>query len=174
MTTTKTSLLLATLLACTLSAAPAMAAKPAQKQNSIHVDAGNFLKTFEFVTSTDYDKTRASLYTSGLTANINALTLDITSLAGVDLLSPHIAGMNKSGNLTATFADKANLLDLAANTHYRAVITGHAQPGGGTLTLGGTYLTQITPVPEPESYAMLIAGLGLMGFVVSRRRNEKF
>jgi hypothetical protein len=28
----------------------------------------------------------------------------------------------------------------------------------------------ITPVPEPEAYAMLAAGLGLMGFVARRRR----
>lgn len=28
----------------------------------------------------------------------------------------------------------------------------------------------ISPVPEPETYAMLLAGLGLMGFVARRRR----
>lgn len=26
------------------------------------------------------------------------------------------------------------------------------------------------PVPEPESYAMLLAGLGLMGFMVRRKK----
>ena len=31
-------------------------------------------------------------------------------------------------------------------------------------------IESITPVPEPESYAMLIAGLALMGFVVRRRQ----
>ena len=30
--------------------------------------------------------------------------------------------------------------------------------------------TAITPVPEPESYAMLLAGLGLMGFMSRRRK----
>lgn len=29
----------------------------------------------------------------------------------------------------------------------------------------------ITPVPEPETYAMLLAGLGLMGFVARRRKS---
>lgn len=31
---------------------------------------------------------------------------------------------------------------------------------------------QAMPVPEPESYAMLLAGLGLMGFVARRRANK--
>ncbi|MDP3818118.1 MAG: PEP-CTERM sorting domain-containing protein [Methylotenera sp.] len=30
----------------------------------------------------------------------------------------------------------------------------------------------VTAVPEPESYAMLLAGLGLMGFIARRRRNN--
>jgi hypothetical protein len=29
----------------------------------------------------------------------------------------------------------------------------------------------VTPVPEPESYAMLLAGLGLVGFMTRRRKN---
>jgi hypothetical protein len=34
----------------------------------------------------------------------------------------------------------------------------------------GTLLSQTVPVPEPETYAMMLAGLGLMGFVARRRR----
>ncbi|UJP05228.1 MAG: FxDxF family PEP-CTERM protein [Nitrosomonas sp.] len=38
-------------------------------------------------------------------------------------------------------------------------------------TLGGSYLlsSSITLVPEPETYAMLLAGLGLIGFSLRRR-----
>lgn len=39
-------------------------------------------------------------------------------------------------------------------------------------TSGNDVLVQITAVPEPESYAMFLAGLGLMG-VFARRRKEK-
>lgn len=36
----------------------------------------------------------------------------------------------------------------------------------------GSYAVTLAPVPEPESYAMLLAGLGLLG-VVARRRKSK-
>lgn len=44
---------------------------------------------------------------------------------------------------------------------------------------GGTYVTSATtgffamavaPIPEPETYAMLLAGLGLVGFIARRRK----
>ena len=42
---------------------------------------------------------------------------------------------------------------------------------GATASFGYTY-TFATPVPEPETYAMLLAGLGLMGFVARRRQRK--
>ena len=42
---------------------------------------------------------------------------------------------------------------------------------GKAVTFGYSY-SFATPVPEPQTYAMLLAGLGLMGFVVSRRRKN--
>jgi hypothetical protein len=36
----------------------------------------------------------------------------------------------------------------------------------------GTFLVVTTPVPEPESYAMLLAGLGLIGCVARRRQKR--
>jgi hypothetical protein len=36
-----------------------------------------------------------------------------------------------------------------------------------------TTLYSITPVPEPETYAMLIAGLGLVGLGAKRRKNKR-
>jgi hypothetical protein len=36
----------------------------------------------------------------------------------------------------------------------------------------GSILVNVTAVPEPETYAMLLAGLGLIGFMSRRRRNN--
>ena len=40
---------------------------------------------------------------------------------------------------------------------------------GQTVQVGYSYTFATTPVPEPESYAMFLAGLGLMGFMARRR-----
>lgn len=44
--------------------------------------------------------------------------------------------------------------------------------GKWSVDLASNTLTFANPVPEPETLAMLLAGLGLMGAVVRRRRNE--
>jgi hypothetical protein len=40
-------------------------------------------------------------------------------------------------------------------------------------TAGAIYSGALAAIPEPETYAMLLAGLGLMGAVVRRRSNRK-
>jgi hypothetical protein len=42
----------------------------------------------------------------------------------------------------------------------------------GLWTLQGDTLSYINPVPEAETYAMLLAGLGLMGAIIRRRRKS--
>jgi hypothetical protein len=36
-----------------------------------------------------------------------------------------------------------------------------------------TRMTSVSPVPEPETYAMMLAGLGLIGFVARNRKRTK-
>jgi len=47
--------------------------------------------------------------------------------------------------------------------------------GTGNGLFGGQYVFAVTtlPVPEPESYAMLLAGLGVMGAIAVRRKKSK-
>ncbi|MEX8492585.1 PEP-CTERM sorting domain-containing protein [Sphaerotilus sp.] len=66
-------------------------------------------------------------------------------------------------------------LTLADNTSYKLYFgsVGAGLPGMTTgLQLDNVAVTAVTPVPEPESYAMLMAGLGVLGFV-SRRRQQR-
>ncbi len=43
--------------------------------------------------------------------------------------------------------------------------------GGGYTAASGTLYPNIAAVPEPESYAMMLAGLGLMGFMVRSKKS---
>lgn len=71
-----------------------------------------------------------------------------------------------TGNLT--------LNDVA---HWYVAWEGLPNTGSGPYVQGSfdfndavVMLESVTPVPEPETYAMLLAGLGLMAFVARRRR----
>ncbi|MEW5967907.1 MAG: FxDxF family PEP-CTERM protein [Pseudomonadota bacterium] len=57
--------------------------------------------------------------------------------------------------------------DLVAGTGYQFIVLGDV-----TGTLGGSYggALAAAPIPEAESYLMMLAGLGLVGFMVLRRR----
>jgi hypothetical protein len=75
--------------------------------------------------------------------------------------------------LTQTQIDKLAYADCAPGGMMGATcMTGTSVAGYGlTGTMSGYPVSQtITAVPEPESYAMLLAGLGLMGFVARRRK----
>lgn len=45
----------------------------------------------------------------------------------------------------------------------------------GTAAIGGIYSGNVqvaaAPIPEPETYAMLLAGMGLLGFIARRRKS---
>ena len=45
-------------------------------------------------------------------------------------------------------------------------------PNGNGTTFSFSTGASVTPVPEPEIYAMMAAGLGLMGFVARRRQRN--
>jgi hypothetical protein len=44
--------------------------------------------------------------------------------------------------------------------------------GASSFGSGSQDVAVFAPIPEPETYGMLLAGLGLMGFVARRRRQD--
>lgn len=71
-------------------------------------------------------------------------------------------------DFTITDASGINLNNIVANSlgyYFSADVIG---PSGGTGNIAST----ISPVPEPKSYAMFLAGLTLIGFTARRRKNN--
>jgi hypothetical protein len=99
--------------------------------------------------------------------NFNSSTLDGFTLDSPSVNQP--SPFNSSGprdlNFTGTLA-----IGESANASFNL---SPFDPGvGNTYTFTITQTPTVSPIPEPETYAMLLAGLGLMGAMV-RRRNMK-
>ena len=67
------------------------------------------------------------------------------------------------------FASVSGLVPAGA---YYFDVAGVASGGLGAAYNGSVDTAAAPPIPEPETYAMMLAGLGLMGFVARRRRQK--
>jgi hypothetical protein len=81
-----------------------------------------------------------------------------------DLTGPQQARLvaNETVSFTATFADAVTF-----NGDEFALHVQNIGPNGDSA-----WYVNSSPVPEVDTYAMMLAGLGLMGFVARRRRNR--
>lgn len=86
---------------------------------------------------------------------------------------PTVIGNLKEGSWVAAFNDGRNSrFTLMKDVNYDLRITGNTKsstPGGFGQVSITTVNGSVTAVPEPETFAMLLAGLGLMGAIARRR-----
>lgn len=101
---------------------------------------------------------------AGTFTTLAALPLNPVSLPFVTSVA------NSNGTVITTLASSA-ILDAAGYT----LVIGGSSIGTAAYT-GIIALTEIPrtlpPVPEPETYAMLLAGLGMLGFIARRRQKN--
>jgi len=101
----------------------------------------------------------------------NSLTLTAAGLLPAAQVAANFnPNPSQSGFFVNPSASMQLLLD-AAFTNTSSVISTQALAGGGTrVTInGGGGNTTLSAIPEPSTYAMLLAGLGVMGFMMRRR-----
>ena len=62
--------------------------------------------------------------------------------------------------------------NLAVGTYY-VQVAGNIFGKPASSFSGNVSLTALSPVPEPETYAMMLAGLGMVGFAARRRKQNQ-
>lgn len=116
-----------------------------------------------------------TLFSGGSVSNLNISISNFGDLFNIGGLSVQlydntntlITNLNSNPGSSANFKVGSGVF-VPANDYYFAV------SGTGTGSFGGQYVFAVTtlPVPEPASYAMLLAGLGFIG-VIARRRSAQ-
>ena len=128
---------------------------------SIRIDhvIGSFADTFDFtIPSGSLGSSANPLYSTIFGVKTNDIVgLSYALYGGASTSDGAFYGVFSGNNTTYD-------IDLTGGA-YHIYVTGRADG-----TKGGSYaLNLVSGVPEAEAYAMLIAGLGLIGFVVRRR-----
>jgi len=105
--------------------------------------------------------------------------LKVDFSTAVNSLSFVASGYNPGDHVDVNIFDGATLLgtvglssdglvDLSAFSHVTSLYMDDSSTGAGFAYDHFVF----APVPEPETYAMLLAGLGLLGFVARRRKES--
>ena len=131
--------------------------------------AGAFTDTYTFNLNTlsTASFTIDELVLTGFT-NIDWADTDAATLSGGGLLSPLVLGED---GLDSSFSFNNVLVTGSVTLVLKGVALGSGIPD---VISPGTYsiAAVAAPIPEPETYALMLGGLGLIGFMAARRRRQ--
>ena len=130
--------------------------------------AGAFSDHFTFTTDASAYLTDALLHTVKPEVTISSFGLYLAS--NNSLVGNSAVEVSQTDSSVAQAGSgywRFSGVNIAANTDYYVAVNGTVLSTSGTA-YGGTVF--ITPVPEPETYAMLLGGLGIMAFLARRRK----
>jgi len=111
------------------------------------------------ITNSDFGSVDGTLGGTGLTAGVNAQRLNLNTPTATPDFGQYTgvrSGLASYGAYKALVANVKNWTVDTSNGDYAAVVP-------------NTTSFSVTAVPEPGNYAMLLAGLGMMGLIVRRR-----
>ncbi|MGZ3183969.1 MAG: FxDxF family PEP-CTERM protein [Telluria sp.] len=173
----KATKILAAIALAGATVAPAFAADISHAPETLTFDAGSAFFGGLF-TGNNSGNTFTDVYNFSL-ATPGALTADLLSVSGNAKNGLDITGYSLYSS-TGTLVTGGNQLSTGLTDQW-SINSGSLAAGNYQLRVTGSVLSQAAgkyygsvtmaqAVPEPQTYAMLLAGLGLMGVAARRRR----
>ncbi|MFA6068077.1 MAG: FxDxF family PEP-CTERM protein [Janthinobacterium sp.] len=126
---------------------------------------GNFTDTFTFTPEATFGSTAQAFL-----ANLSVTGSDNSSIS---FTSANLNGIGLTGFGGPTvfgYAQGEVLAPTSILFNGPLVLTVMGNTKGGSF--GGVFNLNLAPVPEPETYAMMLAGLGILGFLARRRKQS--
>ena len=171
---------------CAATASPAFAVDYSYS-GLLNAQSPSFIREFRSFGDYRYD---AFGFTASQAGNYQITTQAPTYDGYLFLYAGSFDAKNPSLNLLSSsddgtsFTNSALTASLKAGINYYAVNTTYSvfssnevfypNAAGFTTKISGPgTITALAAVPEPETYAMLLAGLGLMGYVAKRRKSVR-
>ena len=129
--------------------------------------AGNFNNLGSFTLSGDPGSYVGNSFDLLVTFTAPAGTTPGTALF-VDTITGSVTA-NNAGGVFINFDNTPQSFTFNGGT-FEFFVNDVSLTPGQTIALSGTILATVTAVPEPETYALLMAGLAAIGFIGRRRR----
>lgn len=133
--------------------------------NAVPSPLGDFTDVFTFSPNATFGSTvqtyLANLSTTGSdSSSVHFTSVDLNGIELTGFSSPTVFG----------YAQGAALAPTSILFNGPLVLTVMGNTKGGSYA--GVFNLNLAPVPEPETYSMFLAGLGILGFLARRRKQS--
>ena len=133
--------------------------------NAVPSPLGDFTDVFTFTPDATFGSTAqaflANLSVTGSdAASINFSNANLNGIALTGFGGPTVFGYAQGQILAPT--------NILFNGPLVLTVMGNTKGG----SYGGTFNLNLAPVPEPETYSMMLAGLGILAFLARRRKQS--